>query len=199
MDGAAGRAADGRVLQQEHDRQGRVPADGRAGAALREHPGPPVARPVGGAARRAADPGSTGCSTTGSSEACMLGGLALLWRWRARRAAAGAPDWPAEPGHGRERPGLLGQVLPLLAGRAAAGADGAGPAAPDRGRGGGALRREHHRRGGGPRLHHGRQLRAGGGDQRRPGRPPGADRGGRARSTWTRPRAGSWPRSCSRT
>jgi glutamate decarboxylase len=31
----------------------------------------------------------TGCSTTGSSEACMLGGMALLWRWRARRQAAG--------------------------------------------------------------------------------------------------------------
>ncbi|HEY1642486.1 MAG TPA: glutamate decarboxylase [Streptosporangiaceae bacterium] len=35
--------------------------------------------------------GGTGCSTTGSSEACMLGGMALLWRWRARQAAAGAP------------------------------------------------------------------------------------------------------------
>jgi glutamate decarboxylase len=37
-------------------------------------------------------PGSQapGCSTTGSSEACMLGGMALLWRWRARRRAAGA-------------------------------------------------------------------------------------------------------------
>jgi glutamate decarboxylase len=33
--------------------------------------------------------GATGCSTTGSSEACMLGGMALLWRWRARRQAAG--------------------------------------------------------------------------------------------------------------
>ncbi len=32
---------------------------------------------------------ATGCSTTGSSEACMLGGMALLWRWRARRNAAG--------------------------------------------------------------------------------------------------------------
>ena len=32
---------------------------------------------------------ATGCSTTGSSEACMLGGLALLRRWRARRTAAG--------------------------------------------------------------------------------------------------------------
>jgi glutamate decarboxylase len=38
--------------------------------------------PAGGAA--------TGCSTTGSSEACMLGGMALLWRWRERRRAAGA-------------------------------------------------------------------------------------------------------------
>jgi glutamate decarboxylase len=33
--------------------------------------------------------GATGCSTTGSSEACMLGGLALKWRWRQRRQAAG--------------------------------------------------------------------------------------------------------------
>ena len=32
---------------------------------------------------------ATGCSTTGSSEACMLGGMALLWRWRAQRRAAG--------------------------------------------------------------------------------------------------------------
>jgi glutamate decarboxylase len=38
--------------------------------------------PAGGAA--------TGCSTTGSSEACMLGGMALLWRWRERRRAVGA-------------------------------------------------------------------------------------------------------------
>jgi glutamate decarboxylase len=30
------------------------------------------------------DGAATGCSTTGSSEACMLGGLALLHRWRAR-------------------------------------------------------------------------------------------------------------------
>src|SRR2546422_2723816 len=32
---------------------------------------------------------ATGCSTTGSSEACMLGGLALKHRWRRRREAAG--------------------------------------------------------------------------------------------------------------
>lgn len=35
---------------------------------------------------------ATGCSTTGSSEACMLGGLALKWRWRERRVAAGLPS-----------------------------------------------------------------------------------------------------------
>ncbi len=34
--------------------------------------------------------GATGCSTTGSSEACMLAGMALLWRWRARQRARGA-------------------------------------------------------------------------------------------------------------
>jgi glutamate decarboxylase len=32
-----------------------------------------------------------GTSTTGSSEAAMLGGMALLWKWRARRRAAGKP------------------------------------------------------------------------------------------------------------
>jgi glutamate decarboxylase len=32
---------------------------------------------------------AVGCSTTGSSEACMLGGMALLWRWRAARRTAG--------------------------------------------------------------------------------------------------------------
>lgn len=37
--------------------------------------------------------GSTiGCSTTGSSEAAMLGGLALKWKWRERRATLGKPS-----------------------------------------------------------------------------------------------------------
>jgi glutamate decarboxylase len=35
---------------------------------------------------------ATGCSTTGSSEACMLGGMALLWRWRARRKKTAKPN-----------------------------------------------------------------------------------------------------------
>jgi glutamate decarboxylase len=34
---------------------------------------------------------ATGCSTTGSSEAAMLGGLALKRRWQERRRAEGAP------------------------------------------------------------------------------------------------------------
>jgi glutamate decarboxylase len=34
---------------------------------------------------------ATGCSTTGSSEAAMLSGMALKWRWRKRREAAGKP------------------------------------------------------------------------------------------------------------
>ncbi len=32
-----------------------------------------------------------GCSTIGSSEACMLGGMAAKWRWRAKREAEGKP------------------------------------------------------------------------------------------------------------
>jgi glutamate decarboxylase len=34
---------------------------------------------------------ATGCSTTGSSEAAMLSGMALKWRWRARQRQAGQP------------------------------------------------------------------------------------------------------------
>ena len=48
------------------------------------------APPASAADRREALTG-IGCSTTGSSEACMLGGMALLWRWRARRTAVGQP------------------------------------------------------------------------------------------------------------
>lgn len=32
---------------------------------------------------------TVGCSTTGSSEAAMLGGMAMKWRWRAKRRVAG--------------------------------------------------------------------------------------------------------------
>ena len=46
--------------------------------------------PPAAAADRAGLAGPTGCSTTGSSEGAMLGGLALLWRWRARAPQPGA-------------------------------------------------------------------------------------------------------------
>jgi glutamate decarboxylase len=34
---------------------------------------------------------TAGCSTTGSSEAAMLGGMAMKWRWREKMRAAGKP------------------------------------------------------------------------------------------------------------
>ena len=37
------------------------------------------------------DEHATGTSTTGSSEACMLGGMAMKWRWRKRTQEAGKP------------------------------------------------------------------------------------------------------------
>ncbi len=40
---------------------------------------------------------ATGCSTSGSSEACMLGGMALKWRWRQRLEAAGGFDPARRP------------------------------------------------------------------------------------------------------
>ena len=95
---------------------------------------------------------ATGCSTTGSSEGCMLGGLALKWRWRERRRAAGKPAdrpnlvmganvqvcwekfcryWDVEP-----------RQAPLEPGRTCLG----------RSRGGRPLRREHDRGRGDPGL-----------------------------------------------
>ena len=70
--------------RQEHDRQGRVPADRRARAALRAHARRPVERP--GRGRTPSAP-----RRIGSSEACMLGGMAAKWRWRARRRRPGKP------------------------------------------------------------------------------------------------------------
>ena len=142
--------ADGRDRREEHDRQGRVPADGGDRGALRGHHRRPLARPGSDQA--------TGCSTTGSSEAVMLGGLALKWRWRERMRAAGRPTdrpnlvagvnvqvcwekfcryWDVEP---RLVP-MEGDALP-----------------PRRGRGRCAVRREHDRRRGDPRLDLRRQL-----------------------------------------
>ena len=64
------------------------------------------------------DGDAVGVSTIGSSEAVMLAGLAMKWRWRARREAAGKPTDQPEHGAGLERPGRVGEVLPLLGRRA---------------------------------------------------------------------------------
>ena len=86
LDGAAGAGADGRVRRQEHDRQGRVPADRRARAALRGDPRRPVARAVGGRARPAARrPGR-------ARPACSPG-----WRCKRRWAARGSADPTRRP------------------------------------------------------------------------------------------------------
>ena len=83
-----GPAAHGRVLRQEHDRQGRVPADGRARDALRQHARPSLAR----ARRRQA----TGCAPR------QRGGharrLALKRRWqqsagRGKAATSPTSSW----------------------------------------------------------------------------------------------------------
>ena len=140
-------------------------------------------------------PAATGCSTTGSSEAAMLGGLALKRRWQQRRQRRGEARRPAEHRHGHQRAGLLGQVRELLGRRDAARADGGRPLPPLRRGGGEALRREHDRRRRDPRLHLRRLLRA-----RRPrsARRSTSCRSGRAstcRCTSTAPRARSSRRS----
>ncbi|MGH8981112.1 MAG: glutamate decarboxylase [Acidimicrobiales bacterium] len=50
---------------------------------------------------------ATGCSTTGSSEAAMLAGLALKWRWRARQGGGEPPASPAPPSSPTPAPNLV--------------------------------------------------------------------------------------------
>ncbi|BBZ06566.1 hypothetical protein MDOR_07350 [Mycolicibacterium doricum] len=105
------------------------------------------------------DPDSAiGVSTIGSSEAVMLAGLAMKWRWRQRLAG---DTWKGRT------PNLvmgsnvqvvwekcgLGEVLPLLRRRTALPADGEGALRHHRGSGARARRRGH-RRGGGDPGHH---------------------------------------------
>ena len=78
---------------------------------------------------------ATGCSTTGSSEAAMLGGLALKRRWQQAAAGRREAGRQAEPRDGHQRPGLLGEVRQLLGRRDAPRADGGRPL-PPLGRGG---------------------------------------------------------------
>ena len=119
LDGAPGREADGRVLRQEHDRQGRVSPDGRDRDAVREHAEPALARAGRGRGDRVLD------------DRVERGGDARRARAQAALAAEtgrrGQARRPAEPRHGDQRPGLLGEVRELLGRRDAARADGGGP------------------------------------------------------------------------
>ena len=135
-----------------------------------------------------------GCSTTGSSEAAMLGGMAMKRRWEAKRKAAGKPI---------DKPNLItGPVqvcwhkfarywdielreIPMERDRTA-----------DDARGGAqALRREHHRRRADAGRHLHLPIRAGGG-RRRGARPAWKKRRASTfRSTSTRPAAGFSRRS----
>ena len=60
---------------------------------------------------KAAD--TVGCSTTGSSEACMLGGLALKWKWREGHACSREAYRQPQPDHGTGS-GLLAQICPIF-------------------------------------------------------------------------------------
>ena len=176
---------------QEHDRQGRVPADRRARAPLREYPRPtcgtrrtgtrPAARPPG-RARRACSAGWR-CCGAGAPGAAAPGfprpGRTSSWAPTSRsagRSSAATGTWSRS-------------TFPLVPGRYHLGVPEAVAL----------VRREHDRRRGDHGLDDGRLLRAG----RGPGR--GAGRAGRrrpaaptCRSTWTGRPAGSSRRSCSR-
>ncbi len=65
---------------------------------------------------------TVGASAIGSSEACMLAGMAAKWRWRARRQGRRQADGQAEHGL-RPGAGGMAQVRPLLGHRNARGAD----------------------------------------------------------------------------
>ncbi len=139
-----------------------------------------------------------GVSTIGSSEAVMLAGLAMKWRWR-EKVGEGLEGPHAESGDGLQRPGGVGEVLPLLRRRAALSADGGGPLRHHARAGARQRRRGHHRRGRDPRHHLHRRART---DRARSAPrwtswPQTAD--STSRCTSTRPAVASSCRSCTPT
>ena len=174
VDGAAGREAHGRVLRQEHDRQGRVPADRGDRVALREHPRQPLERAGRGRGDRLLDDG-----LERGGDARRAGAQAAL---AAAARGRGQADRQAEHRDGHQRPDLLGEVRELLGRRDAPRADGGRPLHALRRGGREALRREHDRRRRDPRLDVRRRLRAREGDLRRARRVPGRDRDRRPRA-----------------
>jgi hypothetical protein len=123
----------------------------------------------------APEPG-VGASTIGSSEAVMLAGMALKWKLARAPAGRRQAERQAEPGPGRQRPGGVGEVLPLLGDRAALHPDAEGPLRDHARRGDRPHRREHDRRRRHPRHHLHRRVRADRGHPRRAGRAEREDR-----------------------
>ena len=168
VDGGAGAEAHDRVLRQEHDRQGRVSADGGARDALRQHPQPALERP-----RRRTGHGLLDDRLQRGRDARRPGPQAPL----AEAAGSGGPARrQAEPRDGHQRPGLLGEVRQLLGRRDAPRPDGGRSLQPVRRGGRRPLRREHHRRRRHPGLDVRRLVRADRGDLRSARRVPGGDR-----------------------
>ena len=179
VDGAAGAAADGRVARQEHDRQGRVPAHRRPGAALRADARRPLERARPASTRSAARPPAP------ARRACSAG---------SRSSAAGSTP-AARPGK-PDRPARTSSWAPT--------SRSAGTSSPTTGTSSRAscrwratgfhldaaeavarVRREHHRRRRDPRLDVRRQLRAGRRDLRRARRPAASAPASTSRSTST--------------
>ena len=177
-----------RSVRQEHDRPGRVPADGRDRGAVRPHPGRPVELARAAHHDRHVDDR-------------LLRGL------HARRAGVQAPLGEAAPGRGQGRrlaehrrqrvgPGRVGEVRRLLGRRASVrpGLEGAPePLARGHARSG---RRPHDLRGRDPRRHLHGGLRAREGARARARRPPDADAGSTCPCTSTVPPVASSHRSC---
>ena len=87
-----------------------------------------------------------GASTIGSSEAVMLAGLAMKWRWRARRGIGAIRRPEAESDSRFERASGVGEVLQVLGCRAAVPSDGARSLLDHAGAGRRRAGREHDRR-----------------------------------------------------
>jgi hypothetical protein len=132
-----------------------------------------------------------GCSTTGSSEAAMLGGMAMKWRWREKMKAAGKPT---------DKPNMICGPVQICWHKFARYWDvelreipmERRPADHDPGRGDQALRREHHRCGAHPGRYLHLSVRAGQSGQRRPGSSCRRIPGSTSPSTWTAPAAAFW-------
>ena len=147
----AGPPADGPGDRQEHDRQGRVPADGGDRAALRAHARRPVER-----ARVRQHGGRVGDRIVGGVHARRDGGqVAVAGEASGGRPAGGSTEHGVRAGAGR-----VAQVRQVLGHRDARGADVAGALRDGRRRHAGPRRREHDHGRADVRRHLHRRLRA---------------------------------------